>query len=644
MASPTLVMGFAGHVDHGKTSLVKALTGVDLDTLPEEKARGLTINLGFTYFDSPSGKRIGVVDVPGHRRFIKTMLAGAHGIDFALLLIAADDSVMPQTREHMEILSLLGVEQGIVVITKVDLVDDELLELCEAEVVELIEGTFLEGAAPVKVSNLTGQGMPELAAAIDELAGSIKAKGRGSYFRMFVDRAFTIAGTGTVVTGVGLAGTVSPGDELEVLPAGGIARTRKIEVHGDPVERARAGQRTAINLRLVGKAEVKKGDMLATPGIIKPTYMVDARIEVLADYKKPLEHWTRVRFYIGSAETFGRVVVLDAERIEPGDSAFAQLRMESPIPAVVNDPFIIRDFSASWTIGGGRILDAHPTKHKRKKLLAAVDLETRESGYLEEIVELEVKKAGYFAKRSDVAADLDAPADRVGQAAAALAGQGRVVVLPPRKSPWLAHGQAWKKLAGKVREILAKHHQDLPQLETGLSMQELLLHTGRAIGQELLEEPFRHAIERLAEDRVLKLVEATYALSEHAASLGASDQEALARVRAAYSDDPLKPPLTEDAYKMAGLPRAVVRDFIDRLIEDGTLVRVSREFLFDRAALESARDSALDFIATNGKMTVAEFRDLVGVTRKFAIPLLNYFDNEGYTIRDGDYRVKGPRA
>jgi selenocysteine-specific elongation factor len=642
--APTLIMGTAGHVDHGKTSLIKALTGVDLDTLPEERERGMTINLGFTAFTTPAGLSIGVVDVPGHRRFIKTMLAGAHGLDFVLFLVAADDSVMPQTREHLEILKLLGVQHGIVVITKIDLVDADLLAMVEAEVAELIAGSFLADAPMIKVSNPTGAGRSELVAAIESLATDLKPRERGTYFRMYVDRVFAVAGAGTVTTGTALSGAVSPGDELEVLPAGGRARVRQLEMHGETVPRARAGQRTAINLRLVDKAALVKGDLLATPGMITPTYMVDVRLEVVPDYPRPLAHWTRVRFYVGARETFGRVVLLDAEQAEPGSSVFAQLRLESLAPLVTGDPFIIRDFSASWTIGGGRVLDAHPTKHKRKRHLIVGDLERRESGYLEEIVELEVKKAGYFVRRGQIASDLDVPVDQIGQAATALAAKNQVLILPPKKSPWLIHHQSWQRLRGRIMEMLTRHHEALPQLERGLAEQELRERIGAAVGAELGEEPFRLALERLVEDRALKLVEGTFALSAHSASLGVADEAALAKIRARYAQGPLMPPTTEEVYEQSGLPKAVVRDFLERLLGEGVLVRLSREFLCERAAVEAARAKVAAFLAEHGRMTVSEFRDLVNTTRKYAIPLLTYFDNEGYTVRDGDYRTPGPTA
>jgi selenocysteine-specific elongation factor len=643
-ATPTLVMGTAGHVDHGKTTLVKTLTGVDLDTLPEEKARGLTINLGFTSFDTPSGHRVAVVDVPGHRRFIKTMLAGAHGLDFVLFLVAADDSVMPQTREHLEILRLLGVRHGIVVLTKIDLVEPDLLELAEAEVHELIAGTFLENEPLIPVPTGTGAGIPKLIAAIDRMAAEIKPRERGAFFRMYVDRAFSVAGAGTVVTGTVLAGSVASGDEVEVQPGGGRARVRKLQRHGEDVDKARAGTRAAVNLRLVDKATVERGDLLAAPGMVKPTFMVDARLEVLAGFAKPLAHWTRVRFYLGTSETFGRVVLLDADEVRPGESAFVQLRLEAPAPAVTGDSFILRDFSASWTIGGGKILDAHPVKHKRKRHLVVGDLERREAGYLEEIVELEVRKVGYFVARNDIASDLDAPLDRVGQAASALASAGTIVILPPKKSPWLIHREGWERLAARLRETLAEHHRDLPQLATGLSEQELRERLGRASGTVFPPEAFRSALERLAEEGTLREVEATWALAGHVPALGEADHASLAAIRARYLDNPLAPPSTEEVYDRAGLPRQVVREFLEKLVAEGALVRISREFLFDAAAVGTARARMLAFIAERGAITVSEFRELMGTSRKYAIPLLTYFDGLGVTVREGDLRQAGPRA
>ena len=643
-ATPTLVMGTAGHVDHGKTTLVKTLTGVDLDTLPEEKERGLTINLGFTSFDTPTGHRVAVVDVPGHRRFIKTMLAGAHGLDFVLFLVAADDSVMPQTREHLEILQLLGVQHGIIVITKIDLVEPDLRELVEAEVEELVARTFLATAPVIGVSSVTGAGIPDLIAAIDQMAGSIRPRERGAFFRMYVDRAFSVAGAGTVVTGTVLAGAVSAGDEVVVQPGGGSTRVRKVQRHGEDVERARAGQRAAVNLRLVDKAEVERGDLLAAPGMVKPTYMVDARLEVLAGFAKPLAHWTRVRFYLGTRETFGRVVLLDADEVRPGDAAFVQLRLESPVPAVTGDSFIIRDFSANWTIGGGKILDAHPTKHKRRRHLVVGDLERREAGYLEEIVELEVRKVGYFTARNDIAADLDAPLDRIGQAAAALAAAGTIVLLPPKKSPWLIHREGWDRLTGRLTTILAAHHQALPQLATGVSEQELRESIGRASGAEFPPEAFRAALERLRDDGALREVEATWALAAHVPALGAADHTALDALRARFTTAPFTPPSIEEVYKEASLPERVVKDFLDKMLAEGALVRVSREFLFDRDAVAAARAQLLGFIKERGAITVSEFRELIGASRKYALPLLTYFDGLGVTVRDGDLRRAGGKA
>ncbi|OGP61610.1 MAG: selenocysteine-specific translation elongation factor [Deltaproteobacteria bacterium RBG_13_61_14] len=636
--TPHLVIGTAGHVDHGKTTLVKALTGVDLDTLPEEKARGLTINLGFTHFDTSSGLRIGVVDVPGHHRFIKTMLAGAHGLDFVLFLVACDDSVMPQTREHLAILRLLGLERGIIVLTKKDLADAETLELVQAEVDELTQGTFLEKAPRIAVSAQTGEGLPELIAAIDRMAGECSARKAEGPFRLFLDRVFTVAGAGTVVTGTVLSGKVAAGDELELLPAGAPVTVRQIEVHGSPAKAAEAGQRTALNLRSKDKTEPERGELLATPGTVRPTYMVDARLEVLADLPGPIAHWTRVRFYLGTSEAFGRLVLLDCDEIHPGHSAYVQLRLESPVPAVNNDRFIARRFSADRTIGGGAILDAHPVKHKRHRELMIGDLKVREQGYLAEVVELEAKKAGYFLEQARLSADLGVTPGQAALAADELLAQGKLLGFPLKHETHLIHAEAFERFSRRLAEILAEHHQALPQLARGLSAQELRQRLSARLQIPLPAELFEAAKEKLVAQGRLKLVEATIALAEHRVELSGADEQALARIRRAYDEHPLDPPATEEVIAGSGLPKEVAQDYLGRLAAAGALVRVSREFFFPAAGLAKARADLVKYLEEHGSITVSAFRELIGTSRKFALPLLAHFDEQGLTVRDGDLR------
>ena len=635
---PHLIAGTAGHVDHGKTTLVKALTGVDLDTLPEEKARSLTIALGFTHFDTPSGLRIGIVDVPGHHRFIKTMLAGAHGLDFVLFLIACDDSVMPQTREHLAILRLLGIQRGIIVLTKRDLVDDEMFALVEAEVDELTQGTFLEKAPRVAVSAATGRGLPDLIAAIDRLAREVPARRAEGEFRLFIDRVFTVAGAGTVVTGTALSGRVAAGDELELLPSGVLVTVRQIEVHGSSAKLAEAGQRAALNLKFKDRAEAERGELIATPGKVRPSYMVDANLEVVADLPGPVAHWTRVRFYLGTAEAFGRLVLLDRDEIFPGHTAYVQLRLESPVPALNGDRFIVRRFSADRTIGGGVILDAHPVKHKRHRELMVADLKVREQGYLSEVVELEVKKAGYFLELGRLMADLGVAPGQVSGAVEELWGKGRVLRFAVKQESFLIHAEAWERFSRRLAELLAEHHRALPQLLRGLSAQELRQRLSSRLGIALSPELFAAAAEKLVAEGRLKWVEATLALAEHEVKLSGTDEQALSWIRRAYAEHPLDPPATEEVIAGAKLPKEVAQDYLGRLQEQGALVRVSREFYFEAAALAKAQADLINYLEKNGGITVSAFRELIGTSRKYALPLLMYFDERGITAREGDLR------
>ncbi len=636
--APHLIAGTAGHVDHGKTTLVKALTGVDLDTLPEEKTRGLTIALGFTHLDLPSGLRIGIVDVPGHHRFIKTMLAGAHGLDFVLFLIACNDSVMPQTREHLAILRLLGIRRGIIVLTKRDLVDEEMFALVEAEVDDLTKGTFLEKSPRVAVSAATGQGLPDLIAAIDRLAREVPPRRAEGSFRLFIDRVFTVAGAGTVVTGTVLSGQAAAGDELELLPSGVPVTVRQIEVHGSPAKLAAAGQRAALNLKFKDKAEVERGELLATPGSVRPTYMLDANLEVMADLPGPVAHWTRVRFYLGSSEAFGRLVLLDRDEIFPGQTAYLQLRLESPVPALNGDRFIARRFSADRTIGGGVILDAHPVKHKRHRELMVEDLKVREQGYLGEVVELEVKKAGYFLEQGRLSADLGVAPGQVGEAVQGLAKKGRLLGFAVKQENFLIHAEAWERFSRRLREILVEHHRELPQLLRRLAAQELRQRLASRLGIALSAELFAAAAEKLVAEGRLKWVEATLALAEHEVKLSAADEQALGWIRSAYAQHPLDPPSTEEVVAGSKLPKEVAQDCLGRLVEQGALVKVSREFYFEAAALAQAEEHLLNYLEKNGGITVSAFRELIGTSRKYALPLLLYFDERGITVREGDVR------
>lgn len=388
-----VIVGTAGHIDHGKTSLVRALTGIDADRLKEEKQRGITIDIGFANLEL-GDVRLGFVDVPGHERFVKNMLAGAHGIDVVILVIAADESVMPQTREHFDICRLLGVRKGVVALTKADMVDADLLELARAEIEEYVAGSFLEGAPMVAVSSTTGQGIDELKAILADIAAEIPERRLDRPFRLPVDRAFTIRGFGTVLTGTLIAGEVEVGDALEVLPGGLKVKVRGLQVHGHTTDRAAAGQRTAVNLQGVEVEDVARGQVLAPVGRFRETSMLDVRLDLLEGAPRSLEHRTRVRFHHGTSEAIARVVLLGRDALSPGESAIAQVRLETPILALPGDRFIVRSYSPQATIGGGVVLDALAPKHRRSDTSSLEWLERLEAGDARERVHLRLERAG----------------------------------------------------------------------------------------------------------------------------------------------------------------------------------------------------------------------------------------------------------
>jgi len=390
-----IILGTAGHIDHGKTSLIKAISGTDTDRLKEEKERGITIELGFASLDLPDGQHLGIVDVPGHEKFVKNMVAGATGIDIVVMVIAADEGVMPQTREHMEICTLLGIQHGLIVMTKTDMVDEEWLELALEDIREFSQGTFLEEAPIMPVSSVTGDGIPELIGAINEIAGSIPQRPPSSLFRLPIDRVFTMKGFGTVITGTLVSGKISVGETIMVYPTGITSKVRGIQVHNLSAETAEAGQRTAINFQGLDKAAVKRGEVLSTPDALIASYMVDISFHYLASSKKPLKNRTLVRFHTGTSEVMGYLILLEQEELPPGQTVVAQLRLDSPVAIVKDDRFVIRSYSPVRTIGGGQVLNPIPQKHKRLKQDVIDGLQHLTDEDPEAIISQQIQQAGY---------------------------------------------------------------------------------------------------------------------------------------------------------------------------------------------------------------------------------------------------------
>ncbi len=468
-----LILGTAGHIDHGKTALVKALTGIDTDRLKEEKERGITIELGFAHLTLPSGVLLGIVDVPGHEKFVRHMVAGAGGIDLVALIVAADESIMPQTREHMQILTLLGISAGLVVITKIDMVEPEMVDLVTEEVRDFTRGTFLEGCPVVGVSSVKGLGIDTLVATLDEMAAAIEGARRSGIFRLPIDRVFTMKGFGTVVTGTLMSGGVRSGEEVAIMPRGATARVRGIQVHGKPENEAVAGTRTAVNLSGVEMDAVSRGDVLVSPGSIEPSYMIDARLLYLSENARNLKNREQVKFYFGTSEIVGNVVILDSDEIVPGHEGFVQIRLTEPAVTLPGDRFIIRLLSPVVTIGGGEVLNAVARKHKRFREEVIHDVSTLALGKEEERAIVFIKDAGYAGVTAErLSRRMGVPEDAAGRILKKLGAEGAAVTFDKEQSRWI-EAAAYNRLAGLIQGHVGLHHKKNPT-EPGINKEELL--------------------------------------------------------------------------------------------------------------------------------------------------------------------------
>ncbi|MDT5271127.1 MAG: selenocysteine-specific elongation factor [Acidobacteriota bacterium] len=633
----SVIVGTAGHIDHGKTTLVRALTGVDADRLPEEKRRGITIDLGFAELDL-GDVRVGFVDVPGHERFVKNMLAGAHGIDLVALVIAADEGVMPQTREHFDICRLLGVGAGLIVLTKSDAVDEELLELVRLEASELVAGSFLEGAPVVAASARTGQGLEELKAALRNCALAAPERSADAVARLPIDRSFTMRGFGAVATGTLVAGEIKEGEELELLPAGTRVRVRGLQVHGAAVREARAGQRTAVNLGGVETAFVERGMVLAPVGRLRPTQILDARLSVLADAPRPLRTRQRVRVHHGTAEVLARVAVLEESgEVAPGSTGLVQLRLESTVVALPGDRFILRTYSPQQTFAGGVVLDAHASKHRGRERTAAresltafegADHAARLSLFVGSASERGLRREGAAARtgwRDDVLSAALAEAEGRG---ALFEAEGVIVSV-----------DVLRRLQGEAVEEVEKHHRREP-LSKGLARETLR----ERVFTHAAPEIFRAALRRAEGEGALVSERELVRAAGHSLDLSPADAALRDRLEAVYRDAALEAPTLEEAFAGAGgasARREHLRKLLQLLLDAGALVRVKEDLLFHRESLERLTASLREHAARTPErlIDVAAFKELSGVSRKYAIPLLEYFDRERVTRRAGDKRL-----
>jgi selenocysteine-specific elongation factor len=626
-----VVVGTAGHIDHGKTSLVKALTGTDTDRLPEEKARGITIDLGFAFLEEPDGLTIEVVDVPGHERFIKNMLAGVGGIDVAMLVIAADEGVMPQTREHFGICSLLHIRSGLVVLTKTDLVEPDWLELVREDIAGLVRGTFLDGCPIVAVSAKTGEGIGELRATLRDLALRVPSRGTDHLPRLPIDRVFTIKGFGTVVTGTLMAGRLRVDERVEVFPAGVQAKVRGLQTHGHTVEQSSAGQRTAVNLQGVERLAVERGNVVGLPGTLVPSELVDGTLELLADAPRPLKTRDRVRVHTGTSEIMARVLLLDRQQLEPGDSTLVRLRLEGPLVALPGDRFVIRSYSPMVTIGGGTLLDIAPPRFKRKApaLIAHLTLLREESP--EAVVEEHVRHAGGGGVRvAPLSGRVPFGPERLRGLLDALQGDGRIVAID---RDWFVHREALSTLREKTVAALEQFHRASP-LRPGMSREEL---RGRAGGPD--ERVYAHLLGALEGEGLLRSDRDKVRLASHEVRLSPEQQKAADRLEQEFLTAAAAPPSPEEALARAGQSGDEEHELFQVLLEARKLVRVKESLYFHAQALEAIQDKLVGLLRERKEIGPGDIKDLLGISRKYAIPLLEFFDARRVTARVGERRV-----
>ena len=629
-----IVLGTAGHVDHGKTALIKALTGVDTDRLKEEKERGITIELGFTALTLPNGRRIGIVDVPGHERFVKNMVAGAGGIDMVLLVIAADEGVMPQTREHLDICTLLGVKEGLVALTKVDLVDDEWLSMVEEDVREFLGGTFLHDAPIVPVSTVANKGLAELLSAIEERASRVEESADTDIFRLPIDRVFTMKGFGTVVTGTIMSGKVRVGEAVEVYPGRKKARVRGLQVHNAAVEEATSGQRTAVNIQGIDRDAIERGDVLGHPDTLEPSTRFDVFFEYLPSAPRRLKNRTLVRFHAGTSETIARVILLDRDDVGPGEKCFAQVVPESPVIAMARDRFVARSYSPVRTVGGGEILDPSPRKHKRGQPGVLEEMRTLLEGSEYERTANIIRRAGLQG------ITVPSLSVRTGISPAGIEKilremySRKEAVLWDKETQRIVSFPLYSKLQEKVVAETGSYHKRSP-LRAGVSKEELRMTVGGFIDPKL----FNKALQDLEKTGKITVEKESVRLPTHRVSLQGDLAEARDVISEICLQAGLAPPTGKEILeRMAGrFPDA--DKVLEVMLDEGILVKVGDDLYFHRDTVGKLREDYRHLLLKEGKSTPTSFKDLTGLSRKFIIPLMEYFDATKLTIRVGDHRV-----
>lgn len=626
-----IIVGTAGHIDHGKTTLIKALTGRNTDRWEEEQRRGITIDLGFTYFDLKNGDRVGIIDVPGHEKFINNMVAGVVGMDLVLLVVAADEGIMPQTREHMDILGLLGIKKSILVINKCDLVDEEWLELVEEEIQEELEGTFLEGAPVVKVSAATGQGLDELTDTIQQLmSDEVVAKDTQTIPRLPIDRAFTLSGFGTIITGTLISGTITREDVLEMYPIGKECKIRNIQVHGQNQDKCYAGQRVAINLSNVKKKEIRRGCVLAPKNSMKNTDLLDVKLKVLEDSMRILTNHERLHLYTGTSEILCRAVLLDKEQIGPGEEGLVQLRLEEEIAVKRGDRFVVRFYSPMETIGGGIVLEPNPVRKKRFDAQAIEELKKKESGSLGDVMELQIKEHGdTMITLAELAKVMAHSVDELKEYLEELEESGTIFVFPMKKDTYLWHRDSEFAVRQKIEEVLQKYHSEHPYR---YGMKKAEIHN--TFLKKIKPNIFDAYIERMTEENV-------YGRREEYLSLPGYEVPKDAMYLQTEK-------LIEDTFEKAGydfvrfseidfgkIPRQTAEDVVLMMIDEGKVLRINEEMFTMKHLMDEAKEKIQNHLKEENLITIAQVRDMFSTSRKSAKPILEYMDSIKVTKKTG---------
>jgi len=628
-----IIVGTAGHVDHGKTVLVNALTGVKTDRLKEEKERGISIELGFAPLVLPSGRKLGLVDVPGHEKFIKQMLAGVGGMDLVLLVIAADEGVMPQTEEHLDIINLLQIKKGIVVVSKKDLVEEDWLELVLEEIRETLVGSVLETAPIIPVSAFTGEGIGVLKEHLDVLAAATPAKSLVGKVRLPIDRVFSITGFGTVVTGTLWSGKIGVGDILELQPENLQLRVRTLQVHGQKVEEALAGQRVAVNLAGVELNALARGSTLLTPKTLHSSTRIDIKFQLLKK-AQPLENRQRVRIHLGTAEVLGRVILLEGKELNPGEMAFAQLELEEPLVAAQRDLLVIRSYSPMVTIGGGQVVDPDARRHRRIDQTTLERLNTKLEGSPGELLFEVFSDRDQALSREELMKALDLEKGFLGEVLAELLQDRQLLKFDFEGQEWYLTAALEERLWDETKELLLKYHQKYP-LRMGFSKEELRSRKF-SIWQFKTYNGLLQFWERQGK---LQTVAKGVKLPEFNAEPNLEEQRLIAAIVAAYYADFYQPPTWDEMLKTVGLARETGEELLYYLLGTQQLVKVTEGLLFHREAIEGAKAKAKELIKTQGSLQLADMRDALNSSRKFVLPLLEYFDQIKFTKRIADKRV-----